>query len=183
MHTILTLVHTILTLVHAFLTLVHAFLTLVHAFLTRRELFECSPSRGCIRGYPSLTFTRCMRGHPSPLCTQVSRARTSLQKREVPLLLYTERAHFFRRHNLRGARHLAVYSPPSHAHFYTEMQQQLGRGGTGGPAGAVAASSAPADSSCVTLFCRLDAYPLQRIVGSDRAARMIHGQESSFLFG
>ena len=50
---------------------------------------------------------------------QVSRARAALQAKEVPLLGYTERSHFFRRHRLRGARHLAVYSPPSYARIGT----------------------------------------------------------------
>ena len=59
---------------------------------------------------------------------QVSRARSAMQQGTVPLLLYTERAHFFRRHKLRGARHLAVYSPPTYAHFYTELLQVIHAG-------------------------------------------------------
>jgi U3 small nucleolar RNA-associated protein 25 len=120
--------------------------------------------------------------------SQVGKARHALQTKEVPLLLYTERAHFFRRHKLRGARHLAVYSPPSYPHFYTELVQQLDRAAEaagalpiGGAAAATGTSSG--DATCVTLFCKLDAYPLQRLVGTERAARMISSQqESSFLF-
>ena len=110
--------------------------------------------------------------------SQVGKARHALQRKEVPLLLYTERAHFFRRHKLRGARHLAVYSPPSYPHFYTELMQQLDRA-TAGDGGGVAAGG---DATCVTLFCKLDAHPLQRIVGTQRAAQMLGGQETSFLF-
>ena len=110
---------------------------------------------------------------------QASRARTSLQKREVPLLVYTERAHFFRRHKLRGARHLAVYSPPSYAHFYTELMQQLDRAMA---PGAGAADEPAKDATCVLLFCALDVYPLQRLVGNERAARMLTVSEKSFLF-
>ena len=109
---------------------------------------------------------------------QVSRARNALQKKEVPLLLYTERAHFFRRHKLRGARHLAVYSPPSYAHFYIELLQALTRS-DGTPA---SDADAATDSTSAMLFCKLDAYPLQRLVGSERAARMVSGHEASFLF-
>ena len=115
---------------------------------------------------------------------QASRARTSLQKKEVPLLLYTERAHFFRRHKLRGARHLAVYSPPSYAHFYTELMQLLDRANA--PKNADdddGSGAAPAhDATCALLFCALDVYPLQRLVGNQRAARMLTGGEQSFLF-
>ena len=110
--------------------------------------------------------------------SQVGKARHALQHFEVPLLVYTERAHFFRRHKLRGARHLAVYSPPSYPHFYTELMQNLDRANATDGAG-----GATGDATCVTLFCRLDAHPLQRMVGTDRAARMIGSkQESSFLF-
>ena len=113
---------------------------------------------------------------------QVSRARTALQKREVPLLVYTERAHFFRRHKLRGARHLAVYSPPSYPQFYTELMQQLDRA-HGASLAMTGDGNEPArDATCVMLFCKLDVYPLQRLVGNERAARMLSASEASFLF-
>ena len=97
----------------------------------------------------------------------VNRARTTLQQSKLPLLLYTERAHFFRRHRLRGARNLAVYAPPSNAHFYVELSQMLEQGGGG---------------TTVVLYCRLDLMPLQRLVGSERAARMLKDDKPSFLF-
>mmetsp|Transcript_35312 Transcript_35312/g.70395 ORF Transcript_35312/g.70395 Transcript_35312/m.70395 type:complete len:199 (-) Transcript_35312:225-821(-) len=118
--------------------------------------------------------------------SQVGKARHALQHKEVPILLYTERAHFFRRHTLRGARHLAVYSPPSYAHFYIELLQQLTRGvATESTSGGGASNGAPeltGDSTCVMLFSKLDWYTLQRLVGTERAARMLTGQEASFLF-
>ena len=89
----------------------------------------------------------------------------------VALLGARARAHFFRRQKLSGARHLAVYSPPSYAHFYTELLQQLGR-----------SEGDEADSTCALLFCKLDAYPLQRLVGTERAASMLSGNEACFLF-
>ena len=71
----------------------------------------------------------------------------------------------------RGARHLAVYSPPSYAEFYLELLQMLDR-----------SSERGADSTSVLLFSRLDLLPLQRLVGTERASRMLNGHESSFLF-
>ena len=97
----------------------------------------------------------------------VSRSRSALQQSALPLLLYTERAHFFRRHRLRGARNLAVYAPPSNAHFYVELAQMLEQGGGG---------------TAVVLYCRLDLMPLQRLAGSERAARMLKDDKPSFLF-
>jgi U3 small nucleolar RNA-associated protein 25 len=114
--------------------------------------------------------------------SQVSRARGALQRREVPLLLYTERAHFFRRHKLGGARHLAVYSPPSYAHFYTELLQQLDRAAAHGDGAGAGGATASGEATCVMLVCKLDVYPLQRLVGTERAARMLGGSEASFLF-
>ncbi|KAL1500033.1 hypothetical protein AB1Y20_012710 [Prymnesium parvum] len=103
---------------------------------------------------------------------QVSRARSAMQNGTVPLLLYTERAHFFRRHKLSGARHLAVYSLPSYASFYVELLRMLERPqsehGTG--------------STCAALFSRLDLLQLQQLVGDDRARRMLSSDETSFLF-
>ena len=46
-----------------------------------------------------------------------------------------------------------------------------GGGGEGGGAGSV-----------LVLCCRLDLPPLQRLVGSERAARMLTDEKSSFLF-
>ena len=98
---------------------------------------------------------------------EAQRARTNLQQRKLPLMLYTERAHFFRRHRLRGACNLCVYAPPSNAHFYVELAQMLEAGGGG---------------TTVVLYCRLDLMPLQRLVGSERAARMLKDEKASCLF-
>ena len=100
------------------------------------------------------------------------------------MLLYTERAHFFRRHKLRGARHLAVYSPPSYAHFYTELLQQLdsASSASGGHAGIAGGGGSGEQATCAMLFCRLDVHPLQRLVGTQRCKRILSGKEASFLF-
>ena len=60
----------------------------------------------------------------------------------------------------------------------------LARASTKHPPEASAVTGTPSgDATCVTLFCKLDAHPLQRLVGTERAARMIKSQqESSFLF-
>ena len=55
----------------------------------------------------------------------VSRARGVFFNGETPLLLATERFHYFRRYKLRGIRHLLFYGPPANAHFYTELLNLL----------------------------------------------------------
>jgi len=99
-----------------------------------------------------------------------ARIRSALQQRRLGgLLLYTERAHFFHRHKLRGARHVAFYGLPLYAHFYAELLQMVADGGVAG-------------STCAALFCRLDLLQLDRLVGKERAARMISDNETSFVF-
>ena len=99
-----------------------------------------------------------------------------MQQGTVPLLLYTERAHFFRRHKLSGARHLAVYALPSYAHFYVELLQMLEPPSTGGGGGE------SRGSTCAVLFSRVDLLQLQQLVGDQRAGRMLTSNETSFLF-
>lgn len=103
---------------------------------------------------------------------QVSRARSAMQQGTVPLLLYTERAHFFRRHKLSGARHLAVYALPSYADFYVDLLRML----------EPPTSDAGSGSTCAVLFNRLDLIQLQQLVGDQRASRMLLSTETSFLF-
>ena len=55
----------------------------------------------------------------------MGRARTALQQRELPLLLYSERLHFFRRHRLKGASHAVLYAPPTYADFYLVHRPKL----------------------------------------------------------
>ncbi|KAG0261999.1 hypothetical protein DFQ27_002676 [Actinomortierella ambigua] len=55
----------------------------------------------------------------------VSRARSSFYHGESSFLLYTERFHFFRRYNVRGAFHIVFYGLPEYAQFYPEMLNLL----------------------------------------------------------
>ena len=91
-----------------------------------------------------------------------------------PLLLVTERFHFFRRLRIRGARHLLFYGPPSAPHFYPELVNSISaRGGAGGV-------GAPTST---VLFTRLDAPALERIVGTARVGAMAaEGPKTSWVF-
>mmetsp|Transcript_58743 Transcript_58743/g.134749 ORF Transcript_58743/g.134749 Transcript_58743/m.134749 type:complete len:215 (+) Transcript_58743:1170-1814(+) len=118
----------------------------------------------------------------------VSRVRSAMQQRRLGgLLLYSGRAHFFHRHNLRGARHIAFYALPLYERFYPELLQMLAGAaggasvGVSGVADGVAAVGA-SGASCVTLMCKLDLLQLGRLVGDARAARMLTDRESSFVF-
>jgi U3 small nucleolar RNA-associated protein 25 len=102
--------------------------------------------------------------------SHVGRARASFSGHNARIMLYTERAHFFRRHSIRGARRLTFYGPPETASFYSELVNALEP-----PAGGQLAEVA-------LLFTRWDALALERLVGSARAQRMLRGTDTQFLF-
>ena len=101
-----------------------------------------------------------------------NRARTLFQDGRKKVLLVTERAHFYQRRRIRGAREVHFYAPPERAGFFAELAGFADRdGGAGG--GGVA--------RCV--FSRLDALRVERIVGSARAKKMLAKDANpSFVF-
>ena len=102
----------------------------------------------------------------------VSRARARFYAGDSPILLMTERFHFWRRYRIRGARHIIFYAPLANPHFYSELLNMLGE-----------AASASYDVSTLLLFGRHDAPPLERIVGGERAARLLEdGPKNTFVF-
>ena len=116
---------------------------------------------------------------PNPIERVIARALTLKPVRA--LLLYTERAHFFRRHRFPGAHNLALLAPPTYPHFYLELIGML-EGGRRGADGGGGGGEGGGAGSVLVLCCRLDLPPLQRLVGSERAARMLTDEKSSFLF-
>lgn len=104
--------------------------------------------------------------------SSVARARSLFADGRYPVMLYSERAHFFRRHQIRGITHLVFYSLPERPSFYRELINLVDVPPTPSPAPSVLAA-----------FCRLDALRLERIVGSSRAPSMLDTKSSgTFLF-
>lgn len=102
----------------------------------------------------------------------VSRARGRFFAGDSPLLLMTERFHFWRRYRLRGVRHVLFYGPPANCHFYPELLNCCGEAAAAGHA-----------VSTTTLFTRFDAPALERVVGSERAPRLLaDSPKSTFVF-
>jgi len=92
----------------------------------------------------------------------VIRARSRFFSGDAPLMLATERFHFFRRLRIRGARHVIFYGPPSCAWFYDEVLNWLEE---------AAARREPV--SATLLFTRYDALALERIVGTERVGALL----------
>ena len=86
----------------------------------------------------------------------------------VPLILMTERFHFFHRYRLRGVRHLIWYGPPTVPRFYPEILNFLED----------AVSSARPVSSLL-LFNRFDSAQLEGILGTARGQKLLQQEKNA----
>ncbi|KAH8272837.1 hypothetical protein KR018_001996 [Drosophila ironensis] len=107
---------------------------------------------------------------------KISRARDIFFHSGASVLLYSERAHFFRRTRIKGIRNLIVYQPPNFPHFYSEMINLM-----------LESNQNPrdelADSMSVSiLFTKYDLLSLSNIVGSENAVRLTSGKKDTYLF-
>ncbi|KAK4933972.1 rRNA-binding ribosome biosynthesis protein utp25 [Elasticomyces elasticus] len=110
----------------------------------------------------------------------VARGRSHFLSGRQSLLLYTERAHHYFRYKLKGVRRVIFYGLPDNARFYAEMIEAIGVnarvdteyaqsvGGTTGKAGRGVVRA---------LFSKWDVMKLERVVGTDRVARLVRQGE------
>ena len=119
----------------------------------------------------------------------LSRNRSNFFHGRVSFLLMTERFHFYRRYAIRGIRHLIFYQLPQTPDFYAEIVNMMAgeragaAAGRGGKAGGEEAEAGPATRGLVvSLYCEFDGRELERVVGSQRALRMLEGDKQTFMF-
>lgn len=91
-------------------------------------------------------------------------------------LLYSERAHFFRRTRLKGIRHLIMFQPPTWPHFYPELINLMQE-----------ANQNPRDGgessmSVTVLYTKYDMLQIASIVGTERAAELADSDKSTHMF-
>ena len=91
---------------------------------------------------------------------------------DVSFLLYTERAHFFRRRRIKNVRHVAFYQVPVNPSTYFELLNMV----------ETADGNEDDGASCSVMYSALDKLALERVVGSHRLERMLKGSKEAFMF-
>ena len=108
---------------------------------------------------------------------KISRARTLFYHGGAHFMLYSERAHFFRRTRVKGIRHIIMYQPPVWSHFYPEMINLMHETNQN-PRDVIVRNS----MTVTVLYTKYDLLQMSAIVGSENVAKMIQTKKQTHMF-
>jgi U3 small nucleolar RNA-associated protein 25 len=106
----------------------------------------------------------------------VARARSHFFTGKYSVLLYTERAHHFRRYTIRGVKRVIMYALPDNPVFYQEImggyiEKSIAEGRVD-----------PGEVVMKNVFSRWDGLKLERVVGTKRVGAMMSSVGDTFDF-
>lgn len=91
-------------------------------------------------------------------------------------LLYSERAHFFRRTRIKGIRHLIMYQPPTWPNFYAEMINLMQEANQNSRDGI------ESSMSVTMLYTKYDMLQIGSIVGTTQANEIAQSKKTTHVF-
>jgi U3 small nucleolar RNA-associated protein 25 len=106
-----------------------------------------------------------------------TRARTLFYQGRTPILLYTERSHFFYRNSIKGAMHIFFFAPPEYSVCYSELLNFLF---LPKPESIIQGSAAEQEGATI-LYSKWDSLRLERILGTSYVPRLVTG-DGPFVF-
>ena len=111
------------------------------------------------------------------------RAKALFASGDVRVLVYSERAHFYFRHRVRGVRDVVFFQLPDHPRFYWEIVNLAGGVGQkeGAGVGVGVGVGVGGQPTVTIVFSKFDALQLRRIVGAKRCKAMLRAETDEFL--
>lgn len=103
--------------------------------------------------------------------TEAGKAKRRFYTGKCPIMLYTERYHFYNRSKIRGMRNLVFYELPTFSHFYSELCNMVRESGDAG-----------ASMSVIALYTKYDYYKLSVTIGVARGKEMLSSNKTVHMF-